>query len=146
VIVLFSDYFVCDIDNFCRFVSLPVGIIVFLFYEKSNVVNKTCQNFLLFPITPHYSQKIARHVLTRLTTITELVLPKVIYSSVHYGFLELFHTVVVSNRLIFICILRSLCFTLVGSRGLPLALSVLGLMSAPGGCMLDVLLCLNVFV
>ena len=144
--VQFSYDLVGNVDDFCWFVGLPVCVIVFLFYEKSNIVDETCQDLLLFTIPSHYSQEVACHILTWLCTITELVLTAILNFSVHYGLLELFHTVVVRYWLILVCILTSLWVTLVGRRGLPRALSVLGLMSAPGGCIVYGLLCPNVFV
>lgn len=123
-----------NIDYFGRFVGLPEGLTVFLLHKKSDVVDEAGQDLLFLPITPHYSEKITRHVLAGFCTVAVLILPIVVYFSIHYGLLELLHTIVVRNRLILIRILPKKESTLVGRRGLPRALSVLGLMSAPGGC------------
>ena len=133
MILQFSNYLVGNIDNIDRSVRLPVCFLVSSLHKKSDVVHKTIQNFLLLLCTLHHPQKLTCHVLTTLTSIAELKLTTVVNLFIQDGLLQLFHTVVVGDRRIVIVVLSDLENTFVGRRGRPRALSVLGLIRAPGG-------------
>lgn len=70
----------------------------------------------------------------------------VVNALTHEYFFQFFGTVIVQDRLILLNILSGTMFTEVGKRGRPLALSVLGFIKFPGGCMMDDVLSHRVFV
>ncbi len=107
VIIEVSDYLVNDVDDFCGFVGLPIGLRVFLLYEKSDIVHEAGENLLFLSVASQNSEKAAGHVLARFVPITELVFPAVVDGFVGDGFLELLDAVIVCDGLILFCIL---CF------------------------------------
>ena len=113
--------------------GFPVCLLVSSFHEKSDVVHKAEKDFSLLLCTFHYSKELTGHVLTTLCSFAELELAAVVDVFVEDCFLELLDAVVVGYGGIVLVVLDGGRGTLVGSRGLPLALSVLGLMRLPGG-------------
>jgi len=73
------------------------------------------------------------HVLTGLITLTTLECFSVIYRLIEEGLLELLGAIIVQDRMIILNILYLKWGTVVGSLGLPLALSVFGFIKLPGG-------------
>lgn len=130
-----SDYFVGDIDDIGRFVGFPEAVLVLFVHIKFNIVYKAIDYFLLFSACFDYLQEIACHILARLMPYAQLHLLIVVYCFVKKCLLELFCAIVVENRLVIFSGLGYQSYTEVGNRGLPLALSVLGLMRLPGGYM-----------
>ena len=123
-----------NVDDVDRFVGLPIILdLVLLFHKKLDVVHEAKEDLLLLRAASHDLQKTTGHVLATLTTLAELELSIVLDLSVHDCFLEFLYAVVVGNGLVFFVVLAVGRSTLAGSRGLPLALSVLGLMRVPGG-------------
>ena len=113
--------------------GFPVCLFVSSFHEKSDVVHEAEQDFSLLLCAFHYSKELTRHVLATLCSFAELELAAVVDIFVEDGFLELLDAVVVGYGGVVLVVLGRGRDTLVGSLGLPLALSVLGFMRLPGG-------------
>lgn len=113
---------------------LPVVVVIALLHKEPDVVNETNQNTLLVSRLFEGAQELTAHVLASLTALTVFVLLTVTDVFVKQHFLDLLLTIVVQNGLILLDVLCRRECTVVGRRGRPRALSVLGLIRVPGGC------------
>lgn len=124
---------------------LPIVGLVLLADKKFDIVYEAVQNFLTLALMLDQLQKLAGHVLAGLVAFAALEGIHVVDGLVEQHFFQFFQTIVVQNGLIILDILHGEGCTVVGRRGLPLALSVLGLIRFPGGYILSPLPSPHVF-
>lgn len=127
------DYIVGKIDYFGRPLCFPVCLIVLPFDCEAQVIQEAGQNLFVFPCSSHDAQEVRGHVLTSLVAFAGLKGLFVLDGFVHDGLFEFFDAVVVGDGIFFFIVLNDEGCALVGRRGRPRVLSVLGLMSCPGG-------------
>ena len=113
----------------------PVVALVLLFDKELQVVQETIDDLALLALMHDKGREFCGHILTGLMAETFLEWSLVVNALSHEYFLQFFGAIIVQDRLVFFHILSRTIFTEVGKRGLPLALSVLGLIRFPGGCM-----------
>lgn len=146
VFIEFPHHFVADVDDVSRLLRFPEVLLVSLLDKEADVIEEADDDLLFLPHTAEDTQEMAPHVLASLVPSTRLVFLVVADVFTLENFLQLLHAVVgVDGCILFIDLIR-MGLTAASKRGLPRALSVLGLMRGPGACIGKRVLFLRVFV
>ena len=130
---MFPHDIVRDIDDVAWFLGLPEVVVVVGVDCRAEVVHEAGQELFLGAGAAQDAEEVAAHVLAGLGAVAEVVVPGICAGAGGKGLLELLHAVVVGDRLVLLVRLGGDGGTLGLRRGRPRALSVLGLMSVPGG-------------
>lgn len=101
-----SDYFIGNVNDVIGLVCFPIIIVVFFSDKKFKIVYEACQDLLLFAIVLNQFQKLTRHVLTGLITLTTLESLIVVNGFIEEGFLELLDAIIVQDRMVILNILN----------------------------------------
>ena len=133
IILQFTYQLIGQVYYVIGLLILPKTLVVLAPHQEFKIIDETKHSWILFPLLVQDLQKLTSHILTTLLTSTVLEGALVRSSDVLQQFLKFVPTVKINDRLIFFRSLHYQASTLIGSRGLPRALSVLGLINCPGG-------------
>lgn len=129
------DDLVRDINDVLGTATQPECHTVLLRDEELQVVQETVQDAALIALDLQTGDELASHILATLLAGAGLELLEIEHLLVEQGLLNFLLAIEIHDGHVVVWVLFGDGSTLVGSRGLPLVFSVLGLMSSPGGYM-----------